>query len=119
MKSYLPALGWVVIITYLSTMPGANLPKIALFSADKLAHAGVYAMLVFLCWFGHRKRNDLGLYWGLATFLAAAVYGALMEWIQATFFPYRAFEYDDMIANTVGAAIGWALGQWMFPRITP
>ncbi len=114
MTRYLPALVWILTITYLSTNPGVSLPKFSLISADKLAHAVVYGILVALLWFGRRRRNDLGKYWGVAVFLGAAAYGALMEYIQATYFPSRSFEFDDMIANAVGAAAGWAIGKWRF-----
>lgn len=114
MTRYLPAFVWLLIITYLSTSPGISLPAFSLFSADKLAHAVVYGMLVVLLWFGHRRQHDLGKYWGISVFLGATLYGAFMEYIQATYFPGRSFEFDDMIANAAGAAAGWAIGKWRF-----
>jgi len=42
--------------------------------------------------------------------LFATAFGALMEWVQFRFFPDRFFEYDDMLANAVGAVVGW----WVF-----
>lgn len=101
----MPAALWLAVITYLSVTPSLQLPKIELFSADKLAHAGAYAVLALLLAWGVWKlrarmatRGELVL-----IFCLAAGYGALMEWVQGTFFPYRFFEYDDMLANAAGA----------------
>lgn len=105
MKPFLPAAAWLAVITFLSVTPGVQLPKFQLFSTDKLAHAGAYALLVWLLAWGiwkwkarYANRGELVL-----AFCFAAGYGALMEWVQGTFFPYRFFEYDDMLANAAGA----------------
>lgn len=104
-KPFLPAALWLAIITYLSVTPNVQLPRLEWFSADKLAHAAAYAMLTGLLLWGFRRkesrspnRGEMFLSFGLA-----AGYGAFMEWIQGTFFPYRFFEYDDMLANAAGA----------------
>jgi VanZ family protein len=115
MRSYLPALLWLLIITYLSvTSRRLPVPQFQLLSFDKLAHAAAYGLLVLLLWFGHRGRADLGRYWGITVFLGASVFGAVMEWVQATWFPHRFYELDDMIANVIGAAAGWFIGQRWF-----
>lgn len=106
-KHFFPAAAWLIFITYLSTMPGVQLPKFELISSDKFAHAFVYAVLVWLALRGIRRaenrlptrRERLGV------FLFAAGYGALMEVVQGTFFPSRCFEFDDMLANAFGAAV--------------
>ena len=52
MKPFMPAALWLAAITYLSVTPSLQLPKIALFSADKLAHAGAYGLLAGLLVWG-------------------------------------------------------------------
>jgi VanZ family protein len=90
------AMLWLGIITWLSTAPSIQLPSFSLLSADKLAHAACYALLtLLLLWAGPPR-------WWLMP-LCASLYGAFMEWVQATFFPSRFFEYDDMLANAIGA----------------
>ena len=114
----IPALVWLLAITYLSTRGNVQLPKFDLLASDKLAHASAYCLLAWLALSGlARVRRPLALPYAycLGIFLFAAGYGALMEVVQYTFFPNRFFEVDDMIANTVGAAIGWLV----FARILP
>ena len=105
MKPYLPAAVWLAIITLLSVTPSVQLPKFELFSTDKLAHAGAYAMLTALLLRGIWKSKGRNATRGelFLVFCLSAGYGALMEWVQGTFFPYRFFEYDDMLANAAGA----------------
>lgn len=104
-KPFWPAALWLLVITYLSVSPGVQLPKMELFSADKLAHAGAYALFAGLLLWGRAKSTGrrASRTESLVVFALAAGYGALMEWVQGTFFPYRFFEYDDMLANAAGA----------------
>lgn len=109
----LPALFWLVIITILSTRGGVQLPKFDLIGADKLGHAAAYCLLVWLILFGAARSGRTGFLWGLGAFLFATVYGIFMEFIQLNFFPGRFFEYDDMLANAIGALLGWAAFNWL------
>lgn len=102
---------WLLLITWLSTSPGVSLPGFTLISSDKLAHAAAYAVLTWLLLQGlpnaFKRWNRLPRHAWLCGF--AIAYGALMEFVQATFFPYRVFEFDDMIANAIGALGAWSV----------
>jgi VanZ family protein len=110
-KHFLPAFLWLLFISGLSVMPGIQLPSFSLFTADKLAHAVVYGVLMFLILFGLAKARGRkpGLSEGLYALLLAGGYGALMELVQYKFIPGRFYEIDDMLANLSGAAVAWAL----------
>jgi VanZ family protein len=118
-KPFLPALLWLVAITFLSLSSNVPMPKIDFFSPDKLAHAGAYALLTALLALGVRKsknsplsRKNLFL-----IFCFAAGYGAFMEWVQGTYFPNRFFEYYDMLANASGALFALViLNSGLFKR---
>lgn len=115
-RAFLPALAWLIAITYLSATPAVQLPRFQLFSSDKLAHAAAYALLAWLFAQGLRANThgrDFSLSQLALVFLLPALYGAVMEWMQGAFFPNRFFEYDDMLANAVGAAI---VSGWLFFR---
>lgn len=99
---YIPALAWLIAITILSTGPGVPLPEVKLITTDKLAHAAAYAVL---CWLILRIWERAGLTEILWIVFFCAGYGALMEWVQGTFYPNRFFEYYDMLANMVGAML--------------
>jgi VanZ family protein len=115
MKSaaYIPTLLWLAAITWLSLSGGVRMPKFNLLSTDKLAHAAAYLLLAALCVWGYRRSTSQlptsTLLWLI--FVGCTLYGAFMEWVQGTYFPNRTFEYDDMIANAVGALLGTLLSK--------
>jgi VanZ family protein len=103
---------WLVVITLLSVMPGVPAPKFDLVAPDKLAHAFVYGVLVWLGLRAFRRVRPggaVGLMQGAGMFIFASGWGMFMEYIQGAFFPGRMFEFDDMLANAAGAAAAWAL----------
>lgn len=110
-KPFVPAAIWLTVVTFLSTSGGVQLPKFNLFSADKIGHAGAYAVLVWLLLWGiwkSKNREALSAEKWLV-FALATGYGAFMEWVQGTFFPGRFFEFDDMLANAAGAFLAMML----------
>lgn len=118
-KNYLPALLWLLTITGMSLWPKIQLPEFNLLSTDKLGHVAAYALLVWLILQGFQKQNRRNASWkeGLAIVCAATLYGAFIEFVQGNFIPGRLFGYDDMIANTAGAATAWVLHSRK-PRFT-
>ena len=74
-----------------------------LFVNDKLTHVAVYACL--MGWFTQIFRHDLTR---LAFVVLLSGMGIGIEFIQAAT-PTRNFEVLDMIANTCGVVLAWAL----------
>jgi len=113
LKSYLPAIGWSILILLLSTRATINLPQswFDLYSPDKFGHAFVYGVL---CWLllkaFHREALGKPVLWAL---LISISYGILMEVVQYSFFPNRFFEVYDIIANISGSL----LGLWIFRKM--
>ncbi|MBC7775202.1 MAG: VanZ family protein, partial [Phycisphaerae bacterium] len=101
--------------------PNVQLPKIELFSTDKLAHAGAYVVLVLCLAWGIWKSKNRAPARGemFLIFCIATLYGALMEWVQGTYFPNRFFEYDDMLANTAGAFLAIMVATPFFKNRSP
>lgn len=71
----------------------------------------MYALLTFLALagiFNYKKRgvstHSYTLY--IYASLGAISYGVLMEYLQYYLTPDRHFEFDDMVANTIGACLG-------------
>ena len=116
--AWTPPLLWLLFITIISVLPSVQLPKFDLFATDKLGHALAYAGLtgLLLLTLARLHVQAPNLRTCLLVFIFAAAYGALMEFIQGTFLPNRAFEFDDMLANTFGAAVGWGLFRLFFHR---
>ena len=92
----------VVAVVVLSLIP---LDVDLVENEDKLAHFVAYGSLAF--WFGMLFEG-----WGrqLGAALGFAAMGVALEVLQGLT-DYRTFEIADMIANAIGAAVGWGLAQ--------
>ena len=99
----LAGLLWMITIIYFSLTSSNNIPDIKLLSWDKLVHAVIYFVLVFLFTLGLAPKS---LY--QFSFLVFSIsLGALMEFMQSWMHNGRHFDYADMLANTVGAIIAY------------
>ena len=112
-----PRLQWLALILYTalltvtSLVPSGRLPTIPdwsdLFSPDKVAHFGAYAILaVLLSLRLYPRYAGRGI---LAAILIAACIGALLEVLQGLTGLGRQADYVDMVANLLGATIGGLL----------
>jgi VanZ family protein len=108
LKRLWPALIWALIILFLSAHPqlGVSRPQWWL-QPDKIAHAGVYAILSFLMRYGIKS-----VYLPI---VLGTVYGIGIEFMQQAFFYGRQLDLGDMLAN----AVGCVLGVWFFSRFAP
>ena len=101
---WVPPVVWAGLIFYLSSLPGSTLPS-PFFTADKLFHLGVYAMLGFLVaralgYYGWARRFVMVL-----SVLICFLY-ALSDEFHQSFVPDRTSSFMDVAADTVGACIG-------------
>ena len=91
--------GWAAAIVWLSLTPAP--PTLDFEHGDKLGHFLAYGALMFLFCMIYQKRN--------ARLLHAAVFvlmGVGLEFIQG-WLVYRTYDPLDMLANTIGVALGW------------
>ena len=98
---------WALSVAYLSLTP--TLPKPVGLLDDKIQHFAAYALLSLLVILSLNKTLSA---WKLA--LLAALYGGLMEVLQ-TYAPGRSPEWLDLVANTMGVAMGLAVA-WVLTR---
>lgn len=106
---------WALIIFRLSTMSGAQLPKLEwMMTPDKFGHAFVYAVLTILLILALQPINKKKLL--IAATLATA-YGISMEIIQYTFFPGRYFEFNDILANILGVLLALWTQKYIVGRL--
>ncbi|MDZ7606025.1 MAG: VanZ family protein [Cyclobacteriaceae bacterium] len=106
------AIVWACVIFLLILMPGKQLPDTGnLFSIDKIAHFGVFAILSFLMIVGFAKQktnkdlNKLHALYGLGI---SMFYASVLELSQAVV-PDRQMSMADLIANTLGVIAGYLL----------
>ena len=108
---------WFVGIYILCFIPVPDVPQpeVSWFALDKAAHVFLFAGLALLIVRGwqREKMAPLGLHgfvWLLST-----VFGIMIE-IQQGVVPHRSFEGADILADTVGAALGLAIWHLMMLR---
>lgn len=109
LKKYFPALLWAAVIAVLSLGPAPNLPQSDLLAPDKAAHTFVYGLLVYLALRALHFKQKLTVSLVVTVILASTAYGFFLEVMQKTFFPYRYFEWGDVIANAAGSVAGYVI----------
>ncbi len=107
-KYYIPAIICSLIILYLSAFPGPQIDfEFQFLHLDKVGHLAAYFVLTALIGWGYFKVNQQFLIKTFLTILIiGSVYGFMMECMQYLFFPNRYFEYEDMLANSIGSFLG-------------
>ncbi len=109
---------YAVALSAVSLLPTEKLPAIPnwsdLFSPDKIAHFGAYALFTLLLSFELVPRfGGRGLLYAV---LLAAAFGALMELLQGAMGVGREADYVDMVANLLGALLG-GLFFWLANKL--
>lgn len=106
-RYYLPAMGWIILILFLCTMPSSDLPSSSWMNGlhiDKLVHCFLFGGIVVLMAFGVYKQKQHISGWALfGLALVGSLYGVAIEFIQKYFTAGRSFEIADIIADTIGA----------------
>lgn len=110
-KSYRLSLLWALFILCVCGMNGSYIPEIHftdIIQPDSLAHITLFGVQTWLI-ANENKRNmtdNKGL-WQLIVpaFVISAVYGVIIEILQAIVFINRSYDYMDMAANTLGCAL--------------
>jgi len=120
LKQFFPALGWSLVILFLSLLPGKNLPKVGwdlFLHLDKVAHAVVYFILALAIGWSFDKGKGLGWkrIFGIVTI--CTIYGIVLEVLQYRFLSDRFFEIHDIIANIIGSIVGAVVVFLMFNKM--
>ncbi len=101
----------MAVIFYLSSSPDLPAPPPFPY-ADKLGHALAYGVLGALLWrtFRGATRGKWQVYAAIESLTVGVLYGATMELYQSTL-SYRTCEWGDVVANTIGVAVGVVICQ--------
>ena len=105
---------WAGLILFLSSRPVDDLPDVGFSMSDKLAHAAVYGVLGALV---ARALCRPGVGVAVVAVACVAAFGLFDEWSQS-FSPGREPDLADAVADTIGAAAGYAAvlryyrGRW-------
>ena len=112
-KSYWPAIIWLVLSTIAFCLPGSALPKNDWFDVihlDKWIHVGLFTVMILLWCLPLLYKSlipstltRLFLWISVAFFC----YGILMEFIQYFFVPNRSFDFLDIASDAAGCLVGF------------
>jgi VanZ family protein len=112
-KSFWPAVVWLILSSIAFCLPGSALPSGGLFNIpqfDKVVHIVLFSVMIFL-WclpLSHRQSASQIL---TKLFIRVSIgffcYGVLMEFIQHFFVPLRSFDMGDIAADAAGCLIGF------------
>jgi len=108
----IPGILWAIIILILLGLPGSDLPDTSFINIpyfDKIVHAGLFGILVFLLARGFCLQNQfeyLRKYFVMLSLIMSIFYGGLTEILQSTIFVERTTDIFDFISDAVGSAIG-------------
>ena len=96
-------IGFVLLVIYLSLTPDP--PDLGVPGDLKIGHVLAYGWLTI--WFAQIYRAQSRRLWFAAAF---GTLGIVLEYLQGMT-DYRGFEYSDMLINSAGVAIGFALAH--------
>ena len=102
---------WAFIILGLTLLTGETHSNMSISMLDKFVHSFMFGTLSFLMIVGLKKQSEYMYLHFHAVVVAIAVtifYGALIECLQLIV-PGRCFEWLDLLANSVGAIIGYIM----------
>lgn len=107
----------LALIAILSLLPAWVFPPsvTGVAGMDKVVHAVLYGVLGALVYWARAADRKAPPRAGWA--LGAMGYGVLMEVLQLTLSgASRGFSWGDILANTVGIAVGWLVMRWLLGR---
>ena len=101
---------WAALISYMSSVPGDNLPDLGVVGADKFTHFIEFLVLGILLARAILGQNlKISLFWAIALSIIIGVfYAAIDEWHQV-FIPGRQVDILDFAANIFGMIVGTLL----------
>lgn len=115
---FTPGIGWLIICTILLTLPGSAFPQedwLDKIWFDKWVHIGLFAVIVVTWSWGVQKgalQNPSGLF--IRITILSILYGTGMEFVQKYLVVNRSFDGGDIIADAVGAYIGYLYSRKTF-----
>ncbi|MBN9382879.1 MAG: VanZ family protein [Chitinophagaceae bacterium] len=116
---YFP-IAWTLIVAFLLSIPGTMLPSethFALPNFDKLVHICFFGGFVLSWNFYLSERSNSSarlLRWYFLVFVLGNTFGIGMEFIQKYYIPFRDFDTEDIIADMIGAGLGYGVSNIFF-----
>lgn len=112
-----PALWWALVILILCGISFGSVGGSPLFfpGFDKLVHCGLFFVQTVLISYGNirqKGRRQFTFIKGVWVWVAAVVYGGIIELLQLYVFTWRGPEWNDLFADSVGAGMA-VFSAWL------
>lgn len=110
LKYNYPGLAWAALILVLCGLPGSQFQSSHVEGADVVIHAFLFCILFLLLAIGFIKQSSISFLRRrtlIKVFLIAVAYGLVVELLQGFVFIDRSVEGSDILANMLGALVGW------------
>lgn len=111
MFRFVPAVAWLIFISYLFLLPGTDLPYETWYEKvylDKWVHTGFFFLLVYLFYIPLRNRTKSKL---LKIAVAGILYGIVIELIQKYGTTDRSFDVIDILSDAIGCIAAYIIGR--------
>ena len=121
-KSFWPAIGWLLFATILFCLPGKALPERTWFTViflDKWIHVILFAVLVIflsLPFFFYSMQRKKRFFIFVSIAMNCFLYGILMEIVQNYFIPNRSFDLKDIASDGIGCLAGWYFIRYYYKK---
>lgn len=100
---------WTVVILILCLIPGDKMPEDPIVNADKIYHAGAFALLGFLVAYGLKKQftfNWLKAHAGKVSIIFSILLGGIIEVLQHYLIKNRCGDWIDWLFDAAGSILG-------------
>jgi VanZ family protein len=104
---------YLATLAILLTLPGYKLPKQSKFFSDKWEHGAAFMLMGVLMWRWLAAWREPLPRWarGVVACIAAAAFGALLEFAQL-YVPRRTFDWYDIAWNALGGLVAGSIAFW-------
>lgn len=113
-----PAIVWSLVILIATLIPGKTIPKVGFFQIDKVVHFFIFGVLMFLSCYALKKTYEYTgrplRYIRIALIYSLAL-GVIIELIQQ-YVPGRGPSVADVVANSIGVALGYGIFRLLQKR---
>lgn len=101
------AIGWTVLIAFLSLITFSDLPSIGVSGADKYVHVTFHFVFIVL-WglYVSSQQNGIRISNVVRLVIISVLYGIVIEILQETLTTTRHADIFDVLANFIGALLG-------------
>ena len=103
---YSPSITWAFFILVICLLPASQIPRPFFYRSELVIHFVCYLLLgVFIRFAWYKSNKKPKVQFLIATWAGMALFGLMIEVLQAVLPIHRNFSFEDFAVNSAGAAI--------------